>query len=388
MTVCRLACVAFAFTFLGGARTAVAQDDDVPIAVMDLAGRGVDEAAAGALTTEVGNTLTQLRVFRVITREDIKRLLQLEQTRARCTGRVDAACMAEIGGALGVDYLVYGEVAKFGRTYSLSLVMLDIGRARAVNRVNRKITDAANLLTETERATKRLVRPLLRNKRGFLVLNVDESGAKITVDGRLVGVSPLVGRLPLAMGSHEVIVEKEGFLPWAQTVDVPPNQATVQQATLVPNEAFVAEYKSRAEAIRTTAWITAGSGALLLGTSLVLKLVADARFDDLASKGFVTKNPSICAATVDNYNGTDYCPTQAGYENGVLGTLDSIETMDTVALVSVLVGGVSAITSAVLFFAGEDPAKYEVYGEGRIRASNPGPRLILTGPGAGVEWSW
>ena len=87
-------------------------DNRTPIAVMDLQGRGVDEAASGALTTEVGNTLARLRVFRVITREDIKRMVQLEQTRQQCTGGVDAACMAEIGGALGVDYLVYGEVAK------------------------------------------------------------------------------------------------------------------------------------------------------------------------------------------------------------------------------------------------------------------------------------
>ena len=359
----------------------------VPIAVMDLAGRGVDEAAAGALTTEVGNTLTQLRVFRVITREDIKRMLLLEQTKARCTGQVDAACMAEIGGALGVDYLVYGEIARFGRTYSLSLVMLDIARARAANRVNRKVTDPSELLTEAERAAKQLVRPLLRNKRGFLVLDVVEPGAKVTIDGRLVGVSPLSGRLPLAMGAHEVVVEKEGFLAWARTIDIPPNQATVEQVALVPSEAFISEYRDRAEAIRTSAWITAGTGTLLLGTSLVLKLVADAQFDDLVSKGFVTRNPTVCASTVDNYNGSDYCPTAAGYENGVLGTLDSIETMDTLALVSVLVGGASAITSAVLFIAGEDPAKYEVYGESQVQASD-GPRFILTGPGAGLEWTW
>ena len=382
------------FTLLGLLATAVvgllpgpAEAQQVPVAVMDLSGRGVDEAAAGALTTEVSNTLNQLRVFRVITREDVKRLLQLEQTRAQCTGRVDAGCMAEIGGALGVDYLIYGEIAKIGGTYSLSLVLLDIGRARAANRVNRKITDAGNLLTEAERAAKQIVQPLLRDKKGFLVLDVQEPNAKISIDGRLVGVSPLAGRLPLAMGAHEVIIEKDGFLSWARTIDVPANQATVERVVLVPSDAFIDDYRGRAEAIRTSAWITAGSGALLLGTGLVLKLVADARFDDLQSNGFITRNPTICATTVENYDGENFCPTPSGYQNGVLDTLDSIETMDTIALVSALVGGASAITSAVLFLAGEDPAKYEVYGEGQVQSSS-GPRLIITGPGAGVEWTW
>ena len=383
----RLPSVAALCTLAALPLSASAQEQ-VPIAVMDLVGRGVDEAAASALTTEVGNTLNELRVFRVITREDIKRLLQLEQTRARCTGRVDAACMAEIGGALGVDYLVYGEISRLGGTYSLSLVMLNTAKAQATNRVNRKVTDTGRLLAETERAAKQLVQPLLRNKRGFLVIDVREPGAKISVDGRLVGVSPLPGRLPLTMGAHELLVEKEGFLAWARTVDVAPNQAAVEQVALVPSEAFVEEYQARAEAIRTSAWITAGSGALLLGTSLVLKLVADARFDDLVSKGFITRDGAVCSTTVQNFNGSDFCPTQAGYDNGVLGTLDSIEVMDTAALVTVLVGGASAIASAVLFATGDDPAKYEVYGDQQVRASSSELRLFLTGPGAGVEWTW
>src|SRR5262245_62354069 len=73
---------------------ALVSEQKTSIAVMDLAGRGVDEAAAGAMTTEVSNTLAQLRVFRVITREDIKRMVQLEQTRQQCSGAADQACMA------------------------------------------------------------------------------------------------------------------------------------------------------------------------------------------------------------------------------------------------------------------------------------------------------
>ncbi len=337
-------------------------EDKLPIAVMELAGRGVDEAFAGALTTEVSNTIAALRVFRVITREDIKRMLQLEQTKQQCTGTVDAACMAEIGGALGVEYLVYGEVAKIADTYSLSIVLLDINKAQAANRVNKKIANARDLLDETELSTKLLVQPLLADKKGFLIVETRETGAKVSIDDRLVGLTPLAGRLELSMGAHQMQVEKEGFLVWAKTIDVTPNQANVEQVAMVPSQGFIEQYRSTAQITRIFAWTTAGLGAALIGTSVVLKLVGDARFDDLISKGYLTQQASVCAEANPNYNGTDFCPTPRGYENGVVGDVNSIETSDTVALAVGITGGVSALVSAILFLVGEDPDRYKAYG--------------------------
>ena len=221
-------------------------DRRLPIAVMDLTPRGVQPAAAAALATEVSNALTSLRVFRVITREDIKRMLQLEQTRQQCTGEADATCLAEIGGALGVEYLVYGEVSRLGEPYSLSLVLLDIGRAEAVNRARAQVSGAGALLEETSRATRRLVQPLLADRTGYLVIESREAGAEVTIDGRLSGITPLPGRLELAMGPHEVVVQKKGFLAWARTVDLEPGQATVAPVALVPSQAFVASYEQSA----------------------------------------------------------------------------------------------------------------------------------------------
>lgn len=331
------------------------------IAVMDLAGRGVDEAAAGALTTEVSNTLASLRVFRVITREDIKRMVQLEQTRQACTGEVDAQCMAEIGGALGVDFLIYGEAAKIADTYSLSLVLLDIGKAEATNRINKKITETRKLLEDTDLATKLLIQPLLESKKGFLVLDIREKGAKVSVDGRTVGVSPLAGRIELPMGAHEVSVEKTGFLTYARTIDVPPNQATVEPIALMPSQEFINDYQSSAATTRTFAWVTAGSALALIGTGAVLRLVGDAKFDDLENKRYIDRQ-GICAEVNPDYNGTDYCPTALGYENNVIDDIEGIERTDTVALAVVIAGGTSALVSLYLFLTGEDPSRYEAYG--------------------------
>lgn len=355
----------------------------VPIAVMDLAGRGVDEAAAGALTTEVGNTLAQLRVFQVITREDIKRMLQLEQTKQQCTGSVDAACMAEIGGALGVDYLVYGDVSKIANVYSVSLVLLDISKAQATNRVSRKISEAGLLLAEAEQATKLLVQPLLADKKGYLVLDARERGAQVKLDGRLIGITPLAGRLEVAMGAHEILIEKEGYLAYAKTVDVPPNQALVEPVSLVPSQAFIEDYAGRNRVLRGSAWATAGVGAALLGTGLALKLVSDARFDDLVNKNYLTQNSAVCSVQNPSYNGSNYCATAEGYAHDVTGTVDSIETQDSVALGLAISGVVSAVASVVLFMVSEDPDRYEAYGAGG------GAAAVSAGPdGAQVMFRW
>ena len=372
--------VALALTL--GAPSALAQGR-VPIAVMDLSGRGVDEAAAAALTTEVGNTLAQLRVFQVITREDIKRMLQLEQTKQQCTGSVDASCMAEIGGALGVDYLVYGDVSKIADVYSVSLVLLDISKAQAANRVSRKISEAGLLLAEAEQATKLLVQPLLADKKGYLVLDVKERGAQVKLDGRLVGVTPLAGRLEVAMGAHEVLIEKEGFLAYAKTLDVPPNQAVVEPVSLVPSQAFIDDYSGRQGILRGSAWATAGLAAALVGTGVALKLVSDARFDDLVNKGYLTQNSAVCAAQNPNYNGSDFCPTSDGYANDVTGSVDSIETQDSAALGLAITGAVSVVASVVLFLVSEDPDRYEAYGAGG------GAPAVAVGPdGAAVMFRW
>lgn len=361
-----------AATVLGIGSLALA-DARVSVAVMDLAGRGVDEAAAAALTTEVGNTLAGLRVFRVITREDIKRMVQLEQTKQACTGEVDAACMAEIGGALGVDFLIYGEVAKIAETYSLSIVLLDIAQAEARNRTSRKISEARTLLREVDEATRLLVQPLLESRKGFLILEVREKGSRVVVDGRTVGVTPLPGRLELSMGAHEVEIEKEGFLKWARTLEVQPNLATVEPIALVPSQEFIDDYESQATRARVIAWITASTAVALAGTSTVLRLIGDARFDDLRTKQFIDQR-GICAEINPDYNGTDFCPTELGFRNGVLDTIESIERTDTFALAALIAAAASGMASAYLFATGDPPGRYDAYGAA--------PREKTNGPGA------
>jgi hypothetical protein len=59
------------------------------------------------------------------------------------------------------------------------------------------------------------------------------AGARVTVDGRFVGITPL--SLPdLTPGGHRVTVELEGYLPYTATAIVNPNRVTRVAARLQP----------------------------------------------------------------------------------------------------------------------------------------------------------
>jgi TolB-like protein len=366
----------------GVSSLAAAQGKTVSIAVTDLAARGVDPVAAGALTTEVTNTLSAMGVFSVISGEDIKRLLTLEATKQACTGSGDAACLAEIGGALGVDYLVYGEVSKLADTFSISLTLLDTAKAAAVGRANRKVDQASRLLSETEGVARVLVRPLLEQNRGALVLEVGERGAKVKIDGRTLGVTPLSRRVELSMGPHEVSIDKAGFVPYARTVEVKPGAVTVETVTLVPNQAFISDYESTARTVRTVAWIGASGAAVALGAAGAMRLINDARFDDLVSKRYLESG--LCVG-VPGAQAGDLCPTPLGRSQGVVDDVASIEQLDRVALGLAIGGAVSGVVSVVLFLSGDEPGRYGAFSSRRAASASVAPLWLEDGAGLAVR---
>ena len=100
-----------------------AGDSRVKIAVLDLQARGVDPALAQSGGTLIASELNKLEVFKVISREDIRNMLSFEKDKERLGCEADQACLAEIGGALGVEYIIAGSLAAIGDQTVLSLTL-------------------------------------------------------------------------------------------------------------------------------------------------------------------------------------------------------------------------------------------------------------------------
>src|SRR5207249_4712795 len=89
-----------------------AGDSRVKIAVLDLQARGVDAGLVQSAGTLIASELNKLEVFKVISREDIRNMLSFEKDKQNLGCEADQACLAEIGGALGVEYIIAGSLAK------------------------------------------------------------------------------------------------------------------------------------------------------------------------------------------------------------------------------------------------------------------------------------
>ena len=68
----------------------------------------------------------------------------------------------------------------------------------------------------------------LDGRTGLLALDVAESGATVSVDGKPSGTTPLAAPLRLAVGPHRIRVTKDGFVPFDQA----PNVAAGTTATV------------------------------------------------------------------------------------------------------------------------------------------------------------
>src|SRR5881398_1613253 len=82
------------------------------LAVLDVVDVAGNEAATARLVTQVlvGET-PKLGKFEVISSSDVTQLLGFERQR-QLLGCKEDSCLAELGGALGVDYLVTSQLGK------------------------------------------------------------------------------------------------------------------------------------------------------------------------------------------------------------------------------------------------------------------------------------
>jgi TolB-like protein len=103
------------------------------LAVMDLkAGGGVDERTAATLSSVLAADAARVG-FDVISQSDVVAMLAFQRQR-QILGCSDDTCLAEIGGALGADFVLSGELARVGSRAHVALVILQPGKGKVAAR--------------------------------------------------------------------------------------------------------------------------------------------------------------------------------------------------------------------------------------------------------------
>lgn len=177
------------------------------VAVMPLRAQNIKADVAASLTQVVAQEFKNFQGFSVISQDDIKAMLALESDK-QMLGCTDVSCIAEIGGALGVDYLVSGSVGKVDETYVVSLKMIDSSKVRVLNRVNQSFTGrASDLLRAVKFASEGLV-GVEQKGTGLLRIQVVPGDAEVSIDDH---VQATLDAYALDPGRHRVLVDADGY---------------------------------------------------------------------------------------------------------------------------------------------------------------------------------
>jgi TolB-like protein len=203
-------------------------------AVLDLVASGVPSTSARNLTQILMVELEQIEGASVVGRDDIKAMLELETHKQMVGCADDTACVAEIGAALGVEYLVAGTVGKVADTYVISLRLIAPNEARVENRVTEAFVGREDQLVGAVRHSARDLVGVRADAAGSLAVRAGEEAALAWVDGKPTGVISAEAISGLSPGRHTLRVSKEDFLDWSSDVYVQPSSATLVNVALEP----------------------------------------------------------------------------------------------------------------------------------------------------------
>lgn len=166
---------------------------------------GVSTATANVLDDVVATEVAAPGTFQVMTPKELSAALGFERQKQLLGCTEQSSCMAELTSAMGVQYLVTGQVGQLGSSYRVSLALVNASTAQAVARVARQCEKSDEALAGSAQAAVRELfasagfgqRPGLSTA-GLVFVG---TGAVALAAGAVVGV--------LAKGQYDTLASKQ-----------------------------------------------------------------------------------------------------------------------------------------------------------------------------------
>ncbi|MEQ8279359.1 MAG: PEGA domain-containing protein [Deltaproteobacteria bacterium] len=194
---------------------------------------GVQRATGERLSAILGAVVadaTEKLGRETIAPDDIEAMVEHERMKSVLDCRDDAACLAEIGGALGADLLLHGAIVPFGDTFSLSLTLIDIANAKVIRRFEGRAAHPDALPATATRGTHALFSSATPFGAGLLLVETEPPGAQVRLDGRELGKAPVVVD-EIVAGEH-LVEATDGTMFARQIVHVRPDTVTKAEIDL------------------------------------------------------------------------------------------------------------------------------------------------------------
>jgi TolB-like protein len=160
------------------ALAAPAQAKELRIAVLDIRALGT-EAAKAELLSEVALTeAASLGGFDVIGKSDIASVIGFEKQKQVMGCAEDSSCLAEIGGALGVDLILVGSLGTLGDLFRLDLKLVDAKKAKVRSRIGVTVEGKeGQLVAAVQKAVRELLVPLKGEAQAIAKASATGTGA-------------------------------------------------------------------------------------------------------------------------------------------------------------------------------------------------------------------
>ncbi len=335
------------------------------IAVLDFTANGASKELASAAGGIAANELDRMGAFQTVTSDAIRNMLAFEKQR-QMLGCAEAGCMAEIGGALGVDWLVSGKVTKLAaaggvpETFTLDLTLTNVRKAQREGSVIETARTEAELVTKSGKGAQKLVAKILAGRTGRLVVSAVEAGAVVKVDDQVKGTTPLRGAVVLPAGPHALSIEKQGFVAFQKDVQVEAGKVVEERATLVPSPDFVRAYESRQKKLRLGAWLSTGVAVVGLAAAVGLQVSANSLYGNETTAGTFLYDRAKLQDGVELQGGVDLRAEANKLKS-------DIETRQTMSYLAGGVGGLAAIAATYFWIAGDDPNRYAGFADASAR---------------------
>ena len=255
--------------------------DKPRIAIMDLArASGVSEDASVGLTGLIAARVDGLRIFDLVTEEDVRNLINFDELRTVLSEADDASKLAEIGETLGADYLLSGRIYAEPR---VDVVLYDLKTHKAVRREVAQAKTRSALTRPLLRKVDRVIAPVLASRTAKLIVRTSEEGATISLDGDALGPSPLPVR-EVGSGPHTLTATKEGFIKSEMDLVLQPGHSVPVDIVLIPSKELIEQHEKDAWLWRGTALgLLGGAAASVIGGGALL-VVNEVRTEALAAQ--------------------------------------------------------------------------------------------------------
>jgi hypothetical protein len=270
------------------------------LAVLELKAEGASPELAQTLSQVVAEQAGKTPGFDAISQAEISTMLNVQKQK-QLLGCADESCLAEIGGALGAKMVLNGTLGKLGDSYVLSLQLLDTHKGKIQARESRTVSGSLEVLVG---AAKDLTHRVLTGKpletTGKIRFALLPPGTALTIDGTLMGHAPIDEPVTLEQGQHRVHADKDGYVPYDNTLEVVAGTTLFNEINLVSTRPL---REAPGSTQRVLGWVFIGAAALAAGVGIYCGVQAQNNYTNYTNASYKVGNGS-------DIQGANYYETQ------------------------------------------------------------------------------